>query len=181
MIGGLAPVSTPLSDVFMFTIEGGDLSLEERRSLLDWTIRPALRTIPGVADVNALGGMVRTFEVIPDSAALASAGLGVSDLLAKVDERPVWSIACLFVAKRYRNQGLSLALVKAAVDYAGQRGAQIVEGYPIRPREGHIKVPAAVTWTGLESVFVAAGFVEAARRVEMRPIMRFYISRNEDR
>lgn len=78
--GGLAPISTPLSDVFMFTIEGGDLSLEERRSLLDWTIRPALRTIPGVADVNALGGLVRTFEVVPDSAALAAAGLSIADI-----------------------------------------------------------------------------------------------------
>lgn len=83
--GGLAPVSTPLSDVFMFTIEGGDLNLEERRSLLDWTIRPALRTIPGVADVNTLGGMVRTFEVSPDGAALAAAGLGVADLVAAID------------------------------------------------------------------------------------------------
>ena len=53
--GGLAPVSTPLSDVFMFTVEGGELSLEERRSLSIGRIRPALRTIPGVADVNALG------------------------------------------------------------------------------------------------------------------------------
>jgi heavy metal efflux system protein len=78
--GGLAPISTPLSDVYMFTIEGGDLSLEARRSLLDWTIRPALRTIPGVADVNALGGLVRTFEVVPDSAALAATGLSVADI-----------------------------------------------------------------------------------------------------
>ena len=78
--GGLAPISTPLSDVFMFTIEGGSLSLEERRTLLDWTIRPALRTIPGVADVNALGGYVRVFEVVPDSSKLAAAGLGVMDL-----------------------------------------------------------------------------------------------------
>ena len=84
--GGLAPVSTPLSDVFMFTVEGGGLSLEERRGLLDWTIRPALRTIPGVADVNALGGMVRTFEVVPDSSALAAAGLGVSELIAAIEE-----------------------------------------------------------------------------------------------
>ncbi len=84
--GGLAPISTPLSDVFMFTIEGGNLSLEERRSLLDWTIRPALRTIAGVADVNALGGMVRTFEVSPDVTALAAAGLGVKDLLKAIDE-----------------------------------------------------------------------------------------------
>jgi heavy metal efflux system protein len=84
--GGLAPVSTPLSDVYMFTIEGGNLSLEERRSLLDWTIRPALRTIPGVADVNSLGGMVRTFEVTPNAAALAAAGLGISDLLKKIED-----------------------------------------------------------------------------------------------
>lgn len=78
--GGLAPISTPLSDVFMFTIEGGNLSLEERRTLLDWTIRPALRTIPGVADVNSLGGMVRTFEVVPDSAAMAAAGISITDI-----------------------------------------------------------------------------------------------------
>jgi cobalt-zinc-cadmium resistance protein CzcA len=73
--GGLSPISTPLSDVFMFTVEGGALSLEERRSLLDWTIRPALRGLPGVADVNVLGGRARAFEVIPDPAALASSGL----------------------------------------------------------------------------------------------------------
>ncbi len=84
--GGLAPASTPLSDVFMFTIEGGNLSLEERRSLLDWTIRPALRTIPGVADVNALGGLVRTFEVLPDGAKLAAAKLGVTDLIRVIED-----------------------------------------------------------------------------------------------
>ncbi len=83
--GGLAPALTPLSDVFMFTIEGGDLTLEERRSLLDWTIRPALRTIPGVADVNALGGLVRTFEVVPDGSKLAAASLGVTDIIRAIE------------------------------------------------------------------------------------------------
>ncbi|HKJ72937.1 MAG TPA: CusA/CzcA family heavy metal efflux RND transporter, partial [Alphaproteobacteria bacterium] len=78
--GGLAPISTPLSDVFMFTIEGGNLTLAERRTLLDWVIRPALRTLPGVADVNSLGGYVKTFEVIPDNGALAGAGLTVADI-----------------------------------------------------------------------------------------------------
>lgn len=73
--GGLSPISTPLSDVYMFTLEGGGLSLEERRTLLDWTIRPALRGLAGVADVNVLGGRARAFEVIPDPAALAAAGL----------------------------------------------------------------------------------------------------------
>jgi heavy metal efflux system protein len=77
--GGMAPISTPLSDVFMFTIDG-PLSLTEKRELLDWTVRPALRTVPGVADVNALGGHVRTFEVRPDPVALAAARLSVDDL-----------------------------------------------------------------------------------------------------
>ncbi len=65
--GGIAPMTTPLGEMFMFTIEGGDLNLMERRSLLDWVIRPALRTVPGVADVNALGGLVRSFAVVPDN------------------------------------------------------------------------------------------------------------------
>ena len=83
--GGMAPISTPLSDVFMFTVEGGGLTLEQRRTLLDWTIRPALRTIPGVADVNSLGGRVRTFEVVPDNAALAATGVTIADLKAAVE------------------------------------------------------------------------------------------------
>ena len=69
--GGLAPVTTPLSDMFMFTVEGENFSLQERRTILDWVIRPALRTLPGVADVNTIGGFVRTFEVVPDHHALA--------------------------------------------------------------------------------------------------------------
>ncbi|MDD3885111.1 MAG: CusA/CzcA family heavy metal efflux RND transporter [Gallionella sp.] len=73
--GGLAPITTPLGEMFMFTVEGKDISLEQRRTILDWTIRPALRTLPGVADVNALGGLARTFEVVPDHNALAAHGL----------------------------------------------------------------------------------------------------------
>lgn len=82
--GGMAPISTPLSDMYMFTLEGPQ-SLAEKRRTLDWIIRPALRTVPGVADVNALGGFVETFEVAPDAQALAGAGLTVSDLAAAID------------------------------------------------------------------------------------------------
>jgi cobalt-zinc-cadmium resistance protein CzcA len=77
--GGLAPITTPLGEVFMFTIEG-DISLTEKRTLLDWTIRPTLRSIKGVADVNALGGMVKSFEVIPDMAALAARSISLAEL-----------------------------------------------------------------------------------------------------
>ncbi len=73
--GGMAPITTPLGEMFMFTVEGDSLSLAERRSLLDWVIRPALRSVPGVADINALGGVVRAFEVVPDALRMAAAGI----------------------------------------------------------------------------------------------------------
>jgi len=78
--GGLAPITTPLGEMFMFTVEGEGVSLEQRRTLLDWTIRPALRTLPGVADVNSLGGMARSFEIVPDHNALASHGISFAAL-----------------------------------------------------------------------------------------------------
>jgi cobalt-zinc-cadmium resistance protein CzcA len=67
--------------MFMFTIDGGSLSLMERRSLLDWVIRPALRTVSGVADVNALGGLVRHFEVMPNNLRMAARNIGIQQLI----------------------------------------------------------------------------------------------------
>ena len=78
--GGIAPMTTPLGEMFMFTIEGGDLSLMERRTLLDWVIRPALRTVPGVADVNSLGGLARSFVVEPDNTLMAARNISMQQL-----------------------------------------------------------------------------------------------------
>jgi len=83
--GGMAPITTPLGEMFMFTIEGGDLTLPERRTLLDWVIRPALRTVPGVADVNALGGRVASFEVEPDVARMNARGIGFEQLRSALE------------------------------------------------------------------------------------------------
>jgi len=77
--GGIAPMTTPLGEMFMFTVDG-PLSLTERRTLLEWVIRPALRTVPGVADVNVLGGYVRSFEVVPDPVRMAARGISIIDL-----------------------------------------------------------------------------------------------------
>jgi cobalt-zinc-cadmium resistance protein CzcA len=78
--GGMAPMTTPLGEMFMFTVDGEGLSLADRRGLLDWVIRPALRTVPGVADVNALGGEVRSYEVIPDPTRLSARGVSMESL-----------------------------------------------------------------------------------------------------
>ena len=76
--GGIAPMTTPLGEMFMFTVEG-DIGLTERRTVLDWIIRPALRTVPGVADVNSLGGYVRSFEIMPDPVAYGGTGCRPAD------------------------------------------------------------------------------------------------------
>jgi heavy metal efflux system protein len=78
--GGLAPIVTPLGEMLMFTIVGGGLTPTEQRSLIDWTIRPAIRGLTGVADLNVLGGFVRTFEVAPSPSAMAARGVTVSML-----------------------------------------------------------------------------------------------------
>ena len=78
--GGIAPMTTPLGEMLMFTVEGGGLSLTEQRSLLDWVIRPQLRAIEGVADVNALGGKAKSFEVVPNLNAMQSRGITLDTL-----------------------------------------------------------------------------------------------------
>jgi len=83
--GGMAPITTPLGEMFMFTVEGEALSLAERRSVLDWVIRPALRTVPGVADLNALGGTVRAFEVVPDPLRMAASGVTPKQLREAIE------------------------------------------------------------------------------------------------
>ncbi len=92
--------------------------------------------------------------------------------LKRIDDTPVWSIVCLFIAKPYRRRGVSSLLLRAAVDYARQSGATVVEGYPFEPKQN---LPDPFVWTGLVSSFEAAGFKEAARRSASRPIMRYYI------
>jgi cobalt-zinc-cadmium resistance protein CzcA len=77
--GGLAPITTPLGEMYMFTIEG-PASLTDKRTLLDTVIRPQLRAIPGVADINSLGGHARAFEVVPDVAALAARRVSLEQL-----------------------------------------------------------------------------------------------------
>lgn len=78
--GGLAPISTPLSEILMFTIESETLSLTEKRSLLDWIISPKIRAISGVAEVNALGGKVKTYEVVPNLSAMRALGVELHDI-----------------------------------------------------------------------------------------------------
>ncbi len=98
--------------------------------------------------------------------------LAHSRTLKPVDDQPVWSVTCFFVAKKHRRKGITVGLLKAAVEHVKSQGGRIVEGYPV---ETENDMPAPFVYTGTASAFKQAGFKEAARNSPTRPIFRFVI------
>jgi GNAT superfamily N-acetyltransferase len=92
-----------------------------------------------------------------------------SRILGPVDDVPVWSITCFFVARPWRGKGVTAALIEAAVGHARRGGARTVEAYPVDSPKPQAD---AFVYTGIASTFLAAGFEEVARRSRTRPIMR---------
>ncbi|MDT8338471.1 MAG: CusA/CzcA family heavy metal efflux RND transporter, partial [Sulfurimonas sp.] len=84
--GGLAPISTPLSEILMFTIESKTLNLTEKRSLLDWVISPKIRSVSGVAELNALGGNVKTYEITPKFDAMRTYGINLEQIITTLEK-----------------------------------------------------------------------------------------------
>ena len=155
--GGLAPMSTPLSEMFMFTVENAELSLMEKRRLLQWEIRPALRTVDGVADVNVLGGYARTFQVTPRTAELSALGLGMDDIkTAIVGQNMNAGTGRILLGNdvlvvRVEGRITSLKALGDVVVKAGQQGV-----YRLRDvadvEIGHLARYGAVTRNGEEAV-----------------------------
>ena len=100
-----------------------------------------------------------------------------SRIFKRIDDEPVWSVVCFFVAKSFRRKGVTVKLLKAAVKYAMECKARIVEGYPVEPKK--TSIPDAFAFTGLAATFRKAGFVEVLRRSETRPTMRYFIKERE--
>jgi GNAT superfamily N-acetyltransferase len=96
--------------------------------------------------------------------------LARSRAMRPVDDRPVWSVVCLFVARTHRRRGVSTALLRAAAEFAAASGAEVIEGYPVEPRSG--SMPDVFAWTGTASAFRKAGYLEVARWLPGRPVMR---------
>jgi GNAT superfamily N-acetyltransferase len=98
-----------------------------------------------------------------------------SKVLGRVDETPVWSIVCFVVARTARGGGVAAALLDAAIAYAADHGATMLEAYPVDTTDG--RVPAATAFKGTLAMFERAGFEVVARRQANRssaprPIVR---------
>ncbi len=97
-----------------------------------------------------------------------------SRVLGPVDDKPVWSVSCLFIKKEFRKMGISSRLLKEVRRFVGAKGGKIVEGYPYEPAK---EMPGSFVWTGLPGSFLKAGYKEAARFAPTRPIFRAKILR----
>jgi len=141
--GGLAPITMPLSEVYMFLVEGPGYSNMELRSILDWIIRPRLLSVEGVADVNSLGGEVRSFHVLPDPEKLAAFNLDVNDVIGALEKNNRNAGGDRFT----RNNEVIL------VTTVGQlKTLDDIEGIPVASRGGvpvHIHDVASVKVDGL--------------------------------
>jgi GNAT superfamily N-acetyltransferase len=151
----------------------------------DWTRQRNRRVLEGLAGNDPAPGLV----AYADGRAVGWVSLGPredyerlehSKVLARVDDRPVWSIVCFVVSRGYRGRGIARRLLDAAVDYARDHGATLVEAYPVDPSRG--RVPPAAAYTGALSMFEDAGFKVVERRqwnatTPIRPIVRRAIRR----
>ena len=77
---GLGPNATPFGEVYQFTIEGDKVPLDEKKAFLDWVIRPLLRTVPGIVEVETWGGRTRQYEIEVRPESLERYSLSLSDV-----------------------------------------------------------------------------------------------------
>ena len=98
-----------------------------------------------------------------------------SPVLKRLDDQPVWSIVCFYIARGYRGQGVAEGLIREAVAYVKRQGGKIVEAYPTRPR-GRTMAPVS-SYQGVPAMFERLGFEECARPSAAKAVMRYYIGK----
>jgi len=92
-----------------------------------------------------------------------------SPVMKAVDDKPVWSVICFYTAKHVRGEGLSAQMLEGAAKYAREKGATLLEAYPVDKPQ---RTADENMWFGAKSMYDRAGYKEVARRKPARPIVR---------
>lgn len=91
----------------------------------------------------------------------------------RIDNEKVWSIPCFYIDKNFRRSGVSVLLLKGAINYAKKVGIKIIEAYPTIPAQE--RLPDSFVWIGLYKSFERAGFEIVDRTSKNRPMVRYYV------
>jgi heavy metal efflux system protein len=176
----LGPVATGLGEVFHYLVSGANASLAELRTAQDWIIKPQLRSVPGVAEVNSWGGDERQIQVIVDPLELQRYGLSLHDLGRALEDNNanVGGGTLDRAGESSLIQGIGIATRISDIE---EMVVDVREGVPIRVRdvarvaEGREIRRGAVTAAGEGEVVLGLGFMligenshDVARRLELR-------------
>jgi RimJ/RimL family protein N-acetyltransferase len=152
-----------------------------RLSRKDWTkaqYEPNRLAMKAIVDSGEIPGIIAYRGQIPVGWVSVAPrerfpSLQRSDVLAPIDDQPVWSIVCFYIPRKMRKQGIMHGLVQAALDHAHKKGAHIVEVYPF---DSDKPLATLSAYMGIKSVLEKAGFKEVIRRSPGHPILRIFIS-----
>lgn len=138
---------------------------------------PNRRAMKAIVDSGEIPGLIAYRDGIPLGWVSVAprekyASLQRSNVLAPIDDKPVWSIVCFYIPRKMRGQGILHALVAAALGYARHNGAHIVEAYPF---DSDKRLSTLSAYMGVKSVLEQAGFKEVIRRSQGHPILRCLI------
>ncbi|KMY01331.1 cation transporter [Pseudomonas syringae KCTC 12500] len=136
----MGPISTGLGEIFLWTVEAREGALKEDgtpytptdlRVIQDWIIKPQLRNVPGVAEINTIGGFARQYQIAPDPKKLAAYKLTLNDLVAALERNNA------NVGAGYIERGGEQLLIRApgqlgTVDDIANIVIANVQGTPIR-------------------------------------------------
>src|SRR3989338_9171571 len=145
---GMGPISTGLGEIFMWTVEAGEGSRKangpnqpatpytptDLREIQDWIIKPQLRNVPGVTEINTIGGYAKEFQVAPLPDRLVAHGLTLQDLVSAV-ERNNANVGAGYIEKRGEQYLIRAPGQVATIEDIGNIIVSSQQGVPIRIRD----------------------------------------------
>jgi cobalt-zinc-cadmium resistance protein CzcA len=138
----MGPISTGLGEIFLWTVEAEDGALKEDgtpytptdlRVIQDWIIKPQLRNVPGVAEINTIGGFAKEYQIAPDPKRLAAYNLTLSDLVTAL-ERNNANVGAGYIERSGEQLLIRAPGQVASIDDIANIVITSVEGTPIRVR-----------------------------------------------
>jgi cobalt-zinc-cadmium resistance protein CzcA len=139
----MGPISTGLGEIFMWTVDASEgarkpsgtaYTSTDLREIQDWIIRPQMRTVPGVAEVNTVGGFVKQFHVAPYPEKLISFGLTLQDVITAL-ERNNLNVGAGYIEKSGEQYLVRVPGQVADLDEIGNIKLGSRSGIPIRVRD----------------------------------------------
>ena len=179
----MGPISTGLGEIYQFEVRGADYTQMELRTIMDWNVNFLLRSVPGVVEVNAVGGKMKTWQVTMDPMLMNSLGVSVGDLIEAIEgsNRNVGGGYLVHAGEQYLIRGeaqiQSLADLGAIEVKTGSNGTAICmrdlgtpefgtvirQGATTRDGRGEVVIGVVMMLAGGNSRTVAA---DVAERIE---------------